>query len=248
MFATPGLRNALKRLASNLSDASGLLDEKNRLVMQLCSTDNQEALEALHTLWVRGWLTNGTLHKAHLEGANLKEAYLQDVDLREANLQKASLSRANLYQANLKGTDLRGANLNAAILCRSNLQEADLRGAFLLEADLRQATMRGANLDGARLGSVNLHGALVANEQLARAITLCGAILPDGSPYDGRFNLPGDVELARFLEIDLGDAAAMAFFYNVLIEDYECGQEWAVKFTGHNVNPGPSAPVEQLPS
>lgn len=36
------------------------------------------------------------------------------------------------------------------------------------------------------------HARNLSNEQLRKADTLRGSILPDGSRYDGRFNLPGD--------------------------------------------------------
>ena len=51
-----------------------------------------------------------------------------------------------------------------------------------------------ANLSGADLSMANLNGALnLTEEQLTQVYRLCGAILPDGSHYEGRLNLAGDM-------------------------------------------------------
>jgi uncharacterized protein YjbI with pentapeptide repeats len=77
----------------------------------------------------------------------------------------------SLREFDLRGRDLRGANLRGADLSGRDLRKADLRGADLLYANLA-----GANLSGA-----NLQGALVTDEQLAKAASLDGATMPDGT-------------------------------------------------------------------
>jgi uncharacterized protein YjbI with pentapeptide repeats len=57
---------------------------------------------------------------------------------------------------------------------RAGLSGAKLKGAYLIGAILR-----GANLEG-----VNLAGARVTDEQLARAVSLKDAALPDGTRHD----------------------------------------------------------------
>jgi uncharacterized protein YjbI with pentapeptide repeats len=114
---------------------------------------------------------------------------------------------ADLRWADLSMANLEGARLNRADLHRADLSEADLEGAFMTKT----------NLQGAR----NLTEA-----QLAQASRLRGATLPDGSLYDGRFNLAGDIKDARTLHIDIDDPQAMADFYGVLPEDYLEGQKW----------------------
>jgi hypothetical protein len=71
------------------------------------------------------------------------------------------------------GIDLSGANLRGA----------DLTGAFLRETKLIDAKLQGANLQGADLSDADLSNAKVTDEQLAKAETLQGATMPDGSKH-----------------------------------------------------------------
>ncbi len=104
---------------------------------------------------------------------SLREADLSGADLREADLSGASLSGADLREASLSGADLREAELI----------RANLRGADLSMASLRGADLRGANLREADLSMASLSGAIVTEEQLSKAASLTGAILPDGSRH-----------------------------------------------------------------
>jgi hypothetical protein len=174
-----------------------------QLVRKLRSPDNRVVLKAVEDLRARGWLSDGSL-----EAVNLRHIHLQRADLYRANLQKV-----NLHMADLRGADLSMANLQDANLCGANLHRADLSAA---------------NLQGANLYTANLQGARnVSDGQLAQASRLRGATMPDGSPYDGRFNLAGDFEAAQYWHIDIDDPEAMAEFYGVFVEDYLCGQDWA---------------------
>lgn len=170
------------------------------LVRKMRSPESKLVLEAVEELRARNWLEDGSLKgvvlcHAHLERADLCKANLADVDLHQAHLKGADLSMANLSGAKLTRTNLEGANLSAA----------NLRGADLFKADLRDA--RNVTLD-----------------QLAQAKRLCFATMPDSTPYDGRFNLPGDLELARWGKVDTADPAAMAYFLGVSLETYLQGQ------------------------
>ncbi|OGO20040.1 MAG: hypothetical protein A2Z14_18810 [Chloroflexi bacterium RBG_16_48_8] len=133
---------------------------------------------------------------------------------------------------NLQGLDLSGANLKNTDLNLAKLQGVDLSGANLEETrlnrtNLRFALLSGANLKGAFLNQANLQGILdVIEEQLAQAYKLRCATMPDGSRYDGRFNLEGDLADARFLHVDTNDPAAMADFYAISTKEYENGQAW----------------------
>jgi uncharacterized protein YjbI with pentapeptide repeats len=100
-------------------------------------------------------------------------------NLTEANLSSSELIRIKLGDAILTGTNLTGANLT-----NTHLTGADFTGTNLTEANLS-----GANLGrdrfipyGANLRNANLKGAKGwTNEQLAQAISLIGATLPDGT-------------------------------------------------------------------
>lgn len=80
----------------------------------------------------------------------------------------AYLFYANLSGANLEDADLGGVTLCGANLSRANLSNADLGGADLSEADLSYAILLNANY---------------TDDQLAKAKSLMGATLRDGSTH-----------------------------------------------------------------
>ena len=177
-----------------------------QLARKLRSPHNEVAVQAVVELQTQGWLSGELLERAHL-----RFVHLQQADLHGANMRDANLSMADLRWADLSGANLTGARLN----------RANLRGADLSETNLQGALMTRANLQGAR----NLTDA-----QLAQASRLRGATLPDGSYYDGRYNLPGDARDASLLGVDTTDPADAAAFYGVLPEEYQRGQEWTYEY------------------
>ncbi|UCF61104.1 MAG: pentapeptide repeat-containing protein [Anaerolineaceae bacterium] len=167
-----------------------------KLIRKMRSPENKRVLEAIEEMRVRSWLTDGSLKnhrlcQVHMQGADLFEANLSKVDLHQANLEWADLSQANLRGARLTRVNLRSANFS----------QTQLSGADLLKADL----------GGAR----NL-----TDEQLSQVKRLCFAIMPNGATYDGRYNLQGDLDLARWQKVDVDDPEAMAYFYGVPLEVY----------------------------
>jgi uncharacterized protein YjbI with pentapeptide repeats len=171
------------------------------LINLLHSPENQKVLAALEELRQAGWLTDGTLNNnslcnVHMESANLSGASLHKVDFHQARLHSADLSEVDLSETKLTRARLMGANL------------------------------AGTNLSGADMYKVNLTGAKnLTASQLARAKRLFGAIMPEGGTYDGRYNLIGDLEFARWGQVDVNDPAAMADFFGVSLEDYLEGQK-----------------------
>jgi len=154
-------------------------------------------------------LRQADLHGADLGGANLSEADLGEANLSEADLYEADLSGANLTGANLNAASLMRTTvtdstqlddkwrlvwsivnegegdryLQRADLSKADLSEADLRRADLRGADLRGTNLSDANLGGAYLDEANLYGANVTDQQLARATSLEGATMPDGTVH-----------------------------------------------------------------
>lgn len=169
---------------------------KLELINKIYMLENKSTLQAVEELRVRGWLTDGSLCGTALCQAQLGNADLMGADLRNADL----------HQANLEFADLRKSRLNAAKLNRASLFHANFDQADLTYADLYKANLRGAQ---------NL-----TEKQLASANQLLGAIMPDGTTYDGRFNLPGDLSRARWAKINLDDPANMADFYGVTLDAY----------------------------
>lgn len=227
-------------------------DERARLIAEMGNRDNGLALRAVEDLRAEGWLFDGTvgpadLWGANLEGANLRECVLHDVslgranlidaDLSDADLREADLSRANLQNATLSRADLRRADLSRANfqnvsaewvnLQNADLSRADFQGAMLGWSSLSHTDLSMAIFKDASLRNVDLSGArLVAHKQLYQAARLRGAVMPDGSRYDGRYNLPGDIADAKARQIDLADDEALARWYHVPVETYRSGQEW----------------------
>lgn len=146
-------------------------EEKKRLILQMGSPDNAFAVEAVRQLKERGWLVDGSLHRAELRFANLSNVDLSGADLREVDLSRADLSGSYLYGSNLAGAILREANLSEAILFRADVSEANLFAANIVGADLRYANLKGSNLEQVK----NL-----SEEQLAEAIIDKRTILLSG--------------------------------------------------------------------
>jgi hypothetical protein len=169
--------------------------ERRRLVREMGSFDNGIALRAIREIRAHGYHADGSLHHADLMRANLQGAELWSADLRGASF----------HHANLAGADLLGADLRRSVLWRANL-----RGTHLDEADLREANLIWSDLREAR----------VTRDQLAMADSLRGAVLPDGSRYDGRFRLKGDISQAKMDGIDTDDPGAMAKWYAVPYNEF----------------------------
>ena len=114
-------------------------------------------------------LINNDYHIISMESANLQEAALDHIDLRDTYLTGVNLQSANLQHA----------NLTFATLIFANMTNADLRGADLSSSDMHNINLQGANLAGANLKDVTG----LDKAQLARAASLSGTILPDGTKH-----------------------------------------------------------------
>lgn len=215
--------------------------EKRRLMRELKSELPTVALRAIEEMSVNGWTSDGTLAETNLSGANLSGAKLSWADLKgsyltEANLKGADLRWAYLMGAKLQRAQLQGANLLDAHLEGADLVGAQLQGANLEMANLLGADIRHANLEGARLYRTNFQATSLVETNLTRtnvvegellyACTLKEAIMPDGSRYDGRLSLEGDIEWAQLNGHDPNKPEEMAKWYEVPIEQYLEGQEW----------------------
>lgn len=172
------------------------MPSKLELINKIAKLENKSTLQALAEMRVRGWLTDGGLCGTALCQAQMENADLMGADLRNVDF----------HQATLDGADLRKARLNGVKFARASLQGVNFDQADLTYADLYKANLRGA---------LNL-----TEQQLAGARQLMGAIMPDGSTYDGRFNLPGDLARARWAKLDPDDPQSMAELYGVSLEDY----------------------------
>lgn len=187
-------------------------ERKKVLIAKLGSKNNAVATDALHELAAQGWLSDGSLQRAFLLSCNLDGNSFTGADFRRASFSFGSLRDTTWFEADLQGayldhTDLSNATLSMPADIPHRYIEADLTGALLFDA--------------------NLAGAEVRHEQLCRARSLCRAIMPDGQLYDGRYNLPEDVE--RFLKFACNPNNPMewAKYYEITLDRYLEGQKWA---------------------
>jgi len=157
---------------------SGLINKDNWII-DLSGANLRDAY------LVETFLIGANLTGVDLSGANLFQAFLSEANLGfanmiYANLQKADLHGAFLFNTNLSGTNLKEALLNKADLRKANLSKANLSKAFLsgVKPNIPEADLSGANLEGVYLSEAD-----VTDEQLAKAASLKGATLPDGTKH-----------------------------------------------------------------
>ena len=176
-----------KRQSSREQEATKKRDETERRT----TLDNQQA--AVLDRYLDG-MSDLMLNK------NLRESKSDDDEVRQVARAKTltALRRLDpkrkgdllrfLYEAGLikKGTriiSLSGADLTEAHLFGAHLSGAHLFGADLTEADLTEAHLRRAHLSGADLFGADLTRAIVTEEQLAQALSLHNATMPDGRKH-----------------------------------------------------------------
>lgn len=187
-----------------------------RLLREVSSMENSIALRALEEMKSLGLFNKDIFVEADLKYANLQDAVLQGVNFHKAYLTFANLREADLRDCDFNQAILRQCNLQGALLLNANLTDSKL-----LEADLSNANLNGVTLDGSNLAGATLEGARgLSDDAFQRADRLARAILPNGSLYDGRFNLPGDLE-----RIAGNTDAEAARYYEVPLAVYLRGQE-----------------------
>jgi uncharacterized protein YjbI with pentapeptide repeats len=122
--------------------------------------------------------------------------------------------------------------LQGARFTNSNLQKAYMVAANLLAANMDRACLQGAklgeaDLTAAQLSWANLQDTDLSEQQLANLEQLRGTTMPDGSRYDGRYNLVFETFHLPLHSVNPADPEAVARFYDVPLEVYLAGQEWA---------------------
>ena len=129
-----------------------------------------------------------------------------------------------LANGSLSGLSLRGSNWKEANLYKADLSDTDLTNAILEDADLVLANLRSAKL---------------STEQMASTFCMYKAIMPDGQLYDGRFNLPGDLDHATRSGVDIKSKEAMAAWYGVDSAHYDTVQ---IDYSAYQRNGSPHIP------
>ena len=115
----------------------------------------------------------------NLSGASITGEH-QQANIAQTNFSDATITDADFTESNF-------ANINGIHgLFHGNFSGSSFVQATLLHADFTQANLTyvdftGANVLGIDLAYANLYGAKITAEQLAGAMDLCRAVLPDGS-------------------------------------------------------------------
>ena len=115
-----------------------------------------------------------------LAGADLSGADLHDANLGSSALINKKRRDPAYFIVQQAGSDFSYVNLSDANLCGTNLRKVLLNGANLNNADLHGADLTQAQLSKTILSEVKN----ITDEQLASAVTLYQAIMPDGKEYD----------------------------------------------------------------
>jgi hypothetical protein len=179
---------------------------KAKLIRQMGSQDNLQALRSIEELRKHGWLADGSLRNADLRSARLRGADLQEANLMGANLWNADLTEANLLRVNLQSANLQGAQLRKSILFGANLrganlQETNLRGAGLWSASLDHATLWNADMEGATLRQANLQGANLFGANLRGVVLFRVHYTPTTTLPNGKAWTP-DTHMSQFTYTD----------------------------------------------
>jgi hypothetical protein len=174
-----------------LAGQRAIQQRKDELILQMGSSDNGLANEAVRLLRLKDWLKDGSLkgakfrkanlHHAYLIEASLEETYFRKADLRKAKIGGATLTKAQLEKAKLGKADLMGAKLQEIIFVKAELMEADLTGAYLRGANLWGSDLYKANLSQTDLRSANLEEANLRESYISNARFDESTVLPDGS-------------------------------------------------------------------
>jgi len=181
----------------DIAKEEAIVQEKERLILQMGSPDNAFAREAVRTLKARRWGfgEDKSLRRKDFDYAQLTNADLEFADLEGSFFRGANLNCAKLMQANLNVVHFETADLVQANLSGSNLERAEL-----IMTDFHDATIVDANLQRANFNQTELQGANLTNSNLAKSVAIEYAkfdettTLPDGSKWTP------NTDMMRFVE------------------------------------------------
>lgn len=199
-------RNLDHTILARASEWKGAVLPDGRQVLELAGKYQGDALfpqdEAkwLRLAYLTGIFTELNLSEQDLCGTQLVGTF-----------NNVSFAGARMDYARLSGTfstcDLSGARLNhvhiSGLLYKVDFNGVMLDGTILSgvcsHCAMVGVSFEGASLDGASVTNCDLFRAHITETQLQQTKRLRGTHLPDGSTYDGAFELPGDLlDAARF--------------------------------------------------
>lgn len=212
-----------------LSKASTEKQRNEELFLQLQSPYSGFALEAARLLHVKGQLRKGILKKRLIDRADLRKVELPHADLTGTKINLCNFSEANFNGAILANTRIYDSIFPATFFHKASFKNSAIFLTTNNNFIFRNCSFRNADFTGLVFWNM-INGKMVeeAYFQLLAAGSMRGAILPNGSRYDGRFNLEHDSPRTSNGGEKI-DVKFMAEFYGVSEEQYLLGQEWAVQ-------------------
>lgn len=225
-----------------LYDTKRQYELKERLLIEIRSTDNGTASRAALLLESNGWLHDGTLENKDLMNANLSNFNPNKYPVfKRTNLTKANFSYSTFLSADfsysassplLQGYAYLGPLFHDGEFysCRFNdskLSGADFSNAVLTNSSFRNAILNNAYFINSTCYRVDFTDAIIRFEQLSLCNSLMGATLPDGTKYNGCLNLPGDLEVIDS-KTSRNNFSYIASLYGISVDEYIDGQRWFV--------------------
>jgi hypothetical protein len=115
---------------------------------------------------------------------------------------------------------------------RGWLQDGSLFGWFIQRTNMENVDLRDADLHGFGLYRTSLYNSRINTEQFLTMTDLRLCTMPDGSLYDGRYALRGDIDWAHekyHLDFNTATVEQMAEYYGVTVKQFIEGQRWALE-------------------
>jgi uncharacterized protein YjbI with pentapeptide repeats len=151
-------------------------------------------------------LSDIDLADTDLRSANFSNATLIGSNLSGVNLDDANISGANFSEGTLYGANLRNTNATSAYFGNSKLRLCAFNNANLSDSNFMLAELYDIHIDyldpisksplfdltdfsGANLSQTNFAGTKVVPDQLRKAKSLKGCLLPNECKYDGKYSL-----------------------------------------------------------
>ncbi|MGD8455541.1 MAG: pentapeptide repeat-containing protein [Anaerolineales bacterium] len=140
------------------------------------------------------------------------------VNLFGANFSDADLSGIYLSNTNFRHVNFKNCKFTKAHMPYSRMVECDLTNAVFDNAntpgiDFSDSDLTNASFINTNMLCANLNRSKINVEHLRNVKSLAGTIMPDGSLYDGSFNLQADIEEAKEHRYNPNDPISLQKFY-----------------------------------
>lgn len=183
--------------------------KRKRLVLEFLYYSNLLFHHGYHINLLGSNFSNGDYERIFLNSTNLCE-----VNFENSNFYKAHLDNALFRASNLKNTDFRQSTLIGADFSGADLSGAKFDDAFIPNTNFSNLTdLTNVSFNNASIQRCNFFNSLLDENQLKNAKSLAGTLLPDGSLYDGRYNLENDIIAAESFGYSPNDPISIGKWY-----------------------------------